>query len=120
MIQGWFYLLYAIFLIKTHSLEQLKRVLTDRKSKCKSDLSIEEAERVFTLIRQSKRFFLSRTACLEQSLAIFLLSVSQGKAVDWCVGVKVAPFSSHAWVEVKGIPVKEPEEISRYKKVLVI
>ncbi|WP_424321671.1 lasso peptide biosynthesis B2 protein [Hazenella coriacea] len=42
------------------------------------------------------------------------------KSIDFCIGVKLYPFESHAWVEVKGVPVQEQEEITRYKKLLVI
>lgn len=42
------------------------------------------------------------------------------KTIGFCIGVKLYPFESHAWVEVEGVPVQEPEEITMYKKMLVI
>ncbi|WP_176786475.1 lasso peptide biosynthesis B2 protein [Thermoactinomyces sp. DSM 45892] len=61
-----------------------------------------------------------RVACLEESLAFVLLAFMNGKAIDWCVGVKLAPFSSHSWVEVNGVPFQESEDINRYQRILVV
>lgn len=63
-----------------------------------------------------------RVACLEESLAFVLLAFMNGKAIDWCIGVKLAPFSSHAWVwvEVNGVPFQESEELNRYQRILVV
>lgn len=120
MIEAWFYLVYATFLIKTHSLEKLKPILTKRKLKCKEACSFDDAEQAFVNIKKVNRFFLSRTACLEQSLALFLYATGKRKSVDWLIGVRLAPFVAHAWVETKGMPVKESETIEKYKKIMIV
>ncbi|RAL25714.1 lasso peptide biosynthesis B2 protein [Thermoflavimicrobium daqui] len=120
MIRAWVSLIHAIYLIKTRSLEQLEPLLNKRKSKCKDIWAIHEAEQAFYQIEKAKKFFFIRTACLEQSLALYLLATSKGKSVDWCVGVRLAPFASHAWIEIKGVPFKESETVEVYEKILTI
>ncbi|MDQ0416597.1 ATP-binding cassette subfamily B protein [Croceifilum oryzae] len=118
MIRGWICLVIAIFLIRTRSVEQLKPFLRKRKDKCKEICSLDEVEQAFVKIEQAKRLFLSRTACLEESLALFLYVTSKRKSVDWLIGVRLAPFASHAWIEVDGQ--RTDGEAETYKKILVI
>lgn len=120
MIWAWFYLVYANYLIKRRNLEKLKPFLNQRKLTCDEIWSLNEAKQAYVDIEKAKRFFLSRTACLEQSLALFLFATSKKKLVNWVVGVRLAPFKSHAWIEVGGKPVEETEIIEEYKKILVI
>ncbi|TCP65544.1 lasso peptide biosynthesis B2 protein [Baia soyae] len=118
MIRGWICLVIAIFLIRTRNVEQLKPFLRKRKGKCKQVCSLDEVEQAFVKIEQAKCLFLSRTACLEESLALFLYATSKGKAVDWSIGVRLAPFASHAWIEGDGHRVDG--EAEAYKKILMI
>jgi hypothetical protein len=120
MIRAWFSLILAIYLIKTRNLDQISALMRKRKLNCRKEWLPSEAELAFQKIDKAKSFFLSRTACLEQSLALFLLATSKGILVTWCVGVRIAPFISHAWIEVKGKPVQELETIEMYKKIIVV
>ena len=52
-------------------------------------------------------FYPRRAACLEQSLALYLLLRRRGVAADLKLGVQPLPFYAHAWVEVDGRPVDE-------------
>ena len=52
-------------------------------------------------------FYPRRAACLEQSLALYLLLRRRGVAADLKLGVQPLPFYAHAWVEVAGRPVDE-------------
>ncbi|WP_169818223.1 lasso peptide biosynthesis B2 protein [Shimazuella kribbensis] len=113
-------LFVAICLTKIYSLKQITTILQAKKSKCESTWMMIEAKEALHNIERAKRLFLSRTACLEQSLALFLFVASYNKKVDWCVGVRLAPFVSHAWIEIEGIPVNEPLEVSEYKKVVLV
>ncbi|MBD1373984.1 lasso peptide biosynthesis B2 protein [Hazenella sp. IB182357] len=69
-------------------------------------------------LSQAKKYMMSRSACLEESIALFLLATSYRKSVDWCVGVRLAPFSSHAWIEVQGNEIGE--SIEGYKKIFCV
>lgn len=57
--------------------------------------------------------FPGRSACLEASLAAFLLTAFTGRAVDWCIGCRFQPAESHAWIETGHLPVGEPHTPDR-------
>lgn len=46
--------------------------------------------------------------CLDRSIAIALLLRMDGVWPEWHTGVCLLPFRAHAWVEVDGEPVGEP------------
>ncbi|HEX2092183.1 MAG TPA: lasso peptide biosynthesis B2 protein [Longimicrobiaceae bacterium] len=52
-------------------------------------------------------FFPGRAVCLEQSLGLYILLRRRGIPADLRIGVVPLPFSAHAWVEVRGVPVGE-------------
>ncbi|WP_051271594.1 lasso peptide biosynthesis B2 protein [Shimazuella kribbensis] len=120
MMRAWISIVLATFLIKNRSMEQLSPLLKKRKMSCPQEWSYDDTKVAWTQINKAKKLFLSRTACLEQSLALFLYATSKSKKVDLCVGVRVAPFVSHAWIEVNGVPVQEDLSIKSYKKILVV
>ncbi|MEV8636248.1 lasso peptide biosynthesis B2 protein [Streptosporangium sp. NPDC051023] len=55
--------------------------------------------------------------CLQRSVAVVILCRLQGNAPDWCAGFALHPFIAHAWVEVNGLPIGEPEKVSAYQVV---
>ncbi|MFC0627466.1 lasso peptide biosynthesis B2 protein [Kribbella deserti] len=57
--------------------------------------------------------FPGRSACMEASLAAFLLTALTGRAIDWCIGCRFGPAQSHAWVETGQLPVSEPDTPDR-------
>lgn len=66
-------------------------------------------------ILRATAFYPGRSLCLEQSLVAFVLLRRGGLAVDLRLGVQPYPFSAHAWVELKGVPITEsPEVIAGY------
>lgn len=58
--------------------------------------------------------------CLQRSLAITLLCRIRGVWPTWCTGVRTAPFAAHAWVEVDGQPVGEPQGPGYYRPLIAI
>jgi hypothetical protein len=58
--------------------------------------------------------------CLQRSLAIALLCRIRGVWPTWCTGVRTAPFAAHAWVEVDGQPVGEPQGPGYYRPLITI
>lgn len=120
MIRSVFCLVKALWLIRTKKIEDIRRILQQRKMNCAESWTIDEAEKAAEQMDKLNRFFFIRIACLERSLALSLLATSCGKKVDWIVGVKLSPFASHAWIEVEGKPVKEMENLQKYKKMVVV
>jgi hypothetical protein len=58
--------------------------------------------------------------CLLRSLATTLLCRIYGVWPTWCTGVRTAPFVAHAWVEVDGQPVGEPQGPGYYRALIAI
>lgn len=58
--------------------------------------------------------------CLQRSVATVLLCRLRGTWPDWCTGVRVLPFRAHAWVEVAGEPVGEPDDIRLFQHTLTV
>ncbi|MEU0086983.1 lasso peptide biosynthesis B2 protein [Streptomyces sp. NPDC006274] len=71
--------------------------------------SAAEAAKTVAARDWAGRFFPSRAACLEMSLAAFLDSAMHGRSVNWCIGCRFDPCESHAWIEASARPVGEPD-----------
>jgi Transglutaminase-like superfamily len=59
-------------------------------------------------------------ACLPRSIATALLCRLRGTWPTWCVGARLDPFRSHAWVEAEGSPVDEPFTPGHYHRIMVV
>lgn len=60
-----------------------------------------------------------RVACLEVSLATVILAALHRRSVRWCIGARLMPYASHAWIEIDGRPVGEPDNHDRPYHVLL-
>jgi hypothetical protein len=58
--------------------------------------------------------------CLQRSVATVLICRARGRWADWCTGFRTQPFAAHAWVEVDGVPVDEPGELSVFRTVMAV
>lgn len=59
-------------------------------------------------------FFPGRAICLEQSLALYVLLRRRGVPVELRIGVQPFPFSAHAWLELRGVPIQENADFVDY------
>ncbi|MBA4493679.1 lasso peptide biosynthesis B2 protein [Paenactinomyces guangxiensis] len=120
-IKTLFCLLISWTIVRCLSMENIQILLKYmKKQKYLSPMTFDEAMIVYQSIHQMKRWAWVRLACLETSLALLMYAYFEGKSVDFCVGVKLYPFESHAWVEVNGLPVQEDESTEKYKKIMMI
>lgn len=55
-------------------------------------------------------FYPRRALCLEQSLALFVALRRAGAPAVLRIGVRPVPFAAHAWVEIGGQAVNEPQD----------
>lgn len=92
---------------------RLTRVVATVKRRCRRAATPAEAETAVAAARTAGRWFPGRAACLENSLAAVLAAAARGRAVDWCIGARLAPYASHAWIETGGRPVGEPANPDR-------
>jgi hypothetical protein len=63
-------------------------------------------------------FYPKSVRCLQRSVATCLLLSRHGIAGQIVIGVRFAPFKSHAWVEVDGIPVNDRPYMRQIYSVL--
>lgn len=80
---------------------------------CRRDATPDEAEIAALAAHAAGRWFPGRAACLENSLAAVLVAAAKGRAVEWCIGARTAPYASHAWIQTRGRPAGEPAETDR-------
>lgn len=60
----------------------------------------------------------SQDGCIRRSLTVTMASWLCHRGVSWCTGFAQEPFRAHAWVEVNGNPIGEPEDIKLYTKTI--
>jgi hypothetical protein len=70
--------------------------------------------------RRAAAWWPGRAACLEISLTATWLAALRARAVGWCHGVQVHPYTFHAWVEADGVPVGEPATTSTFLRTMTI
>ncbi|MFI6299711.1 lasso peptide biosynthesis B2 protein [Nonomuraea sp. NPDC050790] len=78
------------------------------------------AEEMVRAVRWAAGRYPGRTACLETSLAVVLWGALRGRRVDWCIGFVTEPYRFHAWAEVGGEPVLEPEVGADHHRLVVL
>ncbi|HEX2076180.1 MAG TPA: lasso peptide biosynthesis B2 protein [Longimicrobium sp.] len=64
-------------------------------------------ERSVAALVTAAAVFPGRAICLEQSLALYVLLRRRGVPVELRLGVQAVPFSAHAWLELRGVPIEE-------------
>lgn len=58
--------------------------------------------------------------CLQRSVAVMVLARLSGASPTWKTGIRSSPFVAHAWVEVDGLPVGEPEVVKAFRTTLEV
>ncbi|NQE87505.1 lasso peptide biosynthesis B2 protein [Nocardia terpenica] len=58
--------------------------------------------------------------CVQRSVATALLCRIHGVWPTWCVGVRTAPFTAHAWVAVGDNPIGEPYIAGDFQPIMTV
>lgn len=87
--------------------------------RCRQPATAAEATSMTSAIRTAARYRAGRVACLEHSLAAVILAGLRRRSVQWCIGARLMPYASHAWIELDGRPIGEPEHLDRPYHVLI-
>lgn len=87
--------------------------------RCRQSATPVEAASMTTAVRSAARHRSGRVACLEQSLAAVLMAGLRRRSIQWCIGARLMPYASHAWIEIDGRPIGEPEHRDRPYHVLI-
>ncbi|RKS07190.1 transglutaminase superfamily protein [Nocardiopsis sp. Huas11] len=81
---------------------------------------MHEAEKAVHAVRDLGLFSPVHVACLEESVAAVLILAMRGHGACWRHGVVADPIRLHAWIEVEGWPVAEPDSTQRCAALLTI
>jgi hypothetical protein len=108
-----------ILLIITGALRVLSFATTLRAVQRRADRrpdpqpTIETAEAFARRVAIVAAILPGRLRCLEQSLTLYYLLRRRGASVELKIGVQPYRFSAHAWIEYRGQPLNERNEIPR-------
>jgi hypothetical protein len=92
----------------------LKRILA------REPASQQDAEQAVAARDWAARWFPGRVACLENSLAALLFTALHRRNAAWCIGFRLQPAESHAWIQdSNGNPAGEPSLHDRLFHVTV-
>lgn len=78
--------------------------------------SQEEVRALCQMVRAALRYSFAQFSCLEESLTLWYLLRKQGIPACLRIGVRKENerFEAHAWVELRGEALNEPEELHRH------
>ncbi|MCK2245229.1 MULTISPECIES: lasso peptide biosynthesis B2 protein [unclassified Crossiella] len=81
----------------------------------------EETQRALDMVTAGARWIPGRVACLERSLAAFVILAVCRRGVSWCIGVRTPPITAHAWLaDDAGTPLGEPDSTTGCRPLRVI
>ncbi len=75
-----------------------------------TDWTTERTDAVGRRVALAAAFYPRRALCLEQSLALYVMLRTAGAPAVLRIGVRPVPFAAHAWVEIDGQAVNEPQD----------
>ena len=115
-IAAFFALLLSapIMLCQPAAIERIITFLTKNKRSATPDEAKTARDTVCLMSRKCRY----QDRCLKRSLAVIMMLWLKGKRASWCTGFIMDPFRAHAWVEVRGVPVGEPESVAGFQKVI--
>ena len=87
----------------------------DERDNPESESQSVEARRIHESVRLAARLHFFKAECLAKSIVLADMLGSRGMSAQLVIGVskKGGVFSSHAWVEVDGFMIGEPESIKQ-------
>ncbi|WP_140444248.1 MULTISPECIES: lasso peptide biosynthesis B2 protein [unclassified Bifidobacterium] len=88
--------------------------LLEKWSERYSPADADMAERYRNAVCAVSRRCRSQQGCLLRSLSTAAACRIVCRSVTWCTGFTDRPFRAHAWVEVSGTPIGEPDAIGQY------
>ena len=82
------------------------------------EATLLRAERIAQLVLAASREGLRPSNCLEQSLTLLWLLDRRGITGQLRIGARKfkGMFEAHAWVELGGVPISDPDETHRHYK----
>jgi hypothetical protein len=115
-------LLYARLYLRLRGLAATIRTLAAGKAQLvATDGNLGAVAKAASLFRQCALVLRSHDQCLVRSIALTRHLASRGVAADFVIGVRVRPFSAHAWVQQDGLLLNEScDGVRGYTPILVV
>lgn len=86
-----------------------------------SDVSSDAANRMISAFNHSQLIRTAADRCLPRSIALALCLAARGVRSQVIIGVKIAPFGAHCWVQAGDLVLNESvEEVLRYQPIIAI
>jgi Transglutaminase-like superfamily len=101
-------LLLTKFLLRAVTLDGLYRLLKLARRSVHRDATAEAASRLLRAVAVTPIRAVVSTACLEESLAVYIGLLLSGMRAHWVLGVRVPPFEAHSWIECDAVPIGQP------------
>lgn len=121
LVEAWFVLFGFYLALRWMSYDRLNTfIFQDSKEIMNSSNSLIFAERLKQLVEISSHLHIIPMTCLVKSAALSWMLAQRGVSVELRIGVHKAltGVCAHAWVELKGVPVGEAEDITEIFKML--
>ncbi len=121
LAEAWGLLLYFRLALRRRSFESLERsIRVTPKAAIGPSSGLELAGRLQRLVGQASKLHLLSMTCLVRALTLQWMLGSRGTPAQVRIGARKAGegMTAHAWVEVDGQMVGEPEEVRERFKVL--
>jgi hypothetical protein len=112
----------AVVLLRLPFRTTVRLVRALRDGWCHAPATTVQVTAVAAAVRRMTRWYPGRTACLESSLAEYLMMTTLRLAVDWVIGAAADPYRFHAWVEVDNAPIASDSNVDfgEFRRVLKI
>lgn len=110
--------------LRGRSLQEIASAITARRLRGRSPVS-ESLESMKPAVETFERLrplvFTSRSRCLLDSLALMRFLALDGFMPRWVVGVRLAPFAAHSWVQCGPVVLNDQHEFVRqFRPILVV
>jgi len=97
---------------------RMKRLLIQARRRARPATQAEAEAARSTIVAASRSC--AGEGCLPRAIATSLLCRMRGTWPTWCTGVRLYPFSAHAWVEADGEPAGESFSPGHYIPVITV
>lgn len=106
------------FLMRFESLQEIHSLVRNQRVAPNAAGERPRIEAICRAVDLACAFYLSPVLCLQRSAATTILLRCCGWQAQLCIGARVSPFNSHAWVEVDGSVVNDKPYVQRLYSVL--
>jgi Transglutaminase-like superfamily/Coenzyme PQQ synthesis protein D (PqqD) len=117
-LAAFFHLTLVDLALMVGGFRELHRIVQRWRVRGKDRLRLEAINEICAAIDRACVYYPKRALCLQRSVVATCLLRELGIQAEMVIGCRKLPFSSHAWVEVKGIVVNDHKNVQTYYKIL--